>query len=86
MKILNEKIKNIKKRKNAPLSINEWMSFFFVPLNPSTRMLPTKAFNEYEEDRFIKFGFEKKLRQSGIARILGIIFYIIILGTLIVLF
>jgi len=83
---LNEEIKNIEKRKNAPLSTNEWMSFFFVPLNISTRLLPSKDFNEYEEDRFTKFGFEKKLRQSFIARALGILFYITIIGTIILFF
>ena len=75
--MIDSKVKNKEKRKNEPLKFDEWLTFFFVPLNPSPRIFRVKDFNSYEIDRFKKFGFEKKLRQSKIARVLGFIFYIV---------
>jgi len=79
---LNKEQRNKEKRKNTPLTVDEWFGFFFVPINSSARLFPTKDFNDSEEDRFEKFGFEKKMKQSLVARFLGIIFYIIAISLL----
>lgn len=79
---LKEK-ENLEKRKNESLKFDEWISFFLIPLNISPRFLPTKDFNDIEEERYSKFGFEKKKRQALIARLFGILFYILIIWTLV---
>lgn len=75
---MDQELKNKEKRKNASLSTNEWLTFFFIPFNFGPRQLQTKDFNKIEEDRFINFGFDKKLRQYKTARFWGTMFYILI--------
>ncbi|WP_299106164.1 hypothetical protein [uncultured Tenacibaculum sp.] len=77
---MTEEEKNILKRKNTPLTWDEWLGFFLVPVNMSHRSLfPTDDFNDTEVERFKKFNFDKKLKQSYQARILGAIFYFILI-------
>lgn len=71
-------LKNKEKRKTASLSANEWLTFFFGPFNFGPRQIRTEDFNKTEENRFISFGFDKKLRQYKIARFWGTMFYILI--------
>lgn len=68
-----EELKNKEKRKNTPLSREEHLTFFFFPFNRYT-----KEFNDAEDHRFQKYGFETKLKQAKSARILGSIFYILL--------
>ena len=77
---MNIEQKNKQKRKNIPLTLSEWFGFFFLPINMKSRSLfVTDDFNDTEVERFKKFGFEKKLKQSEQARFLGLIFYIILI-------
>ncbi|MGB6269480.1 MAG: hypothetical protein WBF67_10775 [Olleya sp.] len=63
---MTEKEKNIKNRKNIPLTKSEWLTFFFFPFRKigSFDFMNTDSFNKVEEDRFEKFGFDKKMKQS----------------------
>jgi len=75
---MNDELKNTKKRKNIPLTKSEWLTFFFLPFIDNGSLLNTNTFNETEEERFKKYGFDKKLRQSEDARGYGSAFYIIL--------
>ena len=67
-------------RKNASLTVEEWFGFFLLPINMTYRSLfPAKDFNDDQVDRFVKHGFDKKRKQAGIARVLGILFYILVM-------
>ena len=74
-----EEIKNKKKRKNAPLTKEEYLTFFFFPSTGTKQSIFTKNFNELEDKRFIKNGFDTKIKQAKIARTLGLVFYAILL-------
>ena len=78
-----EEIKNKEKRKNAPLTKEEYLTFFFFPYfekyTETNQISFTKNFNESEDQRFIKHGFDTKIKQAKSARILGFIFYAILL-------
>lgn len=70
------------KRKDEPLTRDEWISLFFLPFitpNPSWRK---DHFSESEFQRFEKYGFDKKAKQASEVKILGFLFWfvIIILG------
>ncbi|WP_299156106.1 hypothetical protein [uncultured Tenacibaculum sp.] len=78
---MNQEERNKEKRRMTSLTTEEWLGFFFVPINISRgeiSIFPTNDFNNTEEDRFKKFNFDKKLKQSYTARVLDIIFYTII--------
>ncbi|MBJ2174329.1 hypothetical protein JBL43_08770 [Aureibaculum sp. A20] len=68
---------NKEKRKNASLTIAEWFGFFLLPINMSLRYISKRDFNDDQENRFATYGFDKKMKQAGIARLLGILFYIV---------
>ena len=70
--------RNKENRKKSSLKLDEFLTFFFVPVNMSSRFFPSDDFNNHEEDRFNKHGYDKKHKQSLIARGLGIVFYIVI--------
>lgn len=77
-----EEVKNKEKRKNTPLAKEEYLTFFFFPYIKTPNKLYkgfTKNFNESEDTRFIKHGFETKATQAQSARVLGLIFYAILL-------
>lgn len=71
---MNEKSKNTELRKLARLSYKEWLPFFIFPLN-LTSHLKSKSANQIEKERFVKFGFEKKIEQAETAQVAGILFY-----------
>ncbi|MFK5880194.1 MAG: hypothetical protein QM478_11955 [Flavobacteriaceae bacterium] len=75
---MNLEQKNKENRKRASLTLGEWLTFFFIPVNMSSRFFPTDDFNDHEVDRFLKHGYQNKHKESLIARGLGIIFYIIV--------
>ena len=75
-----KEIKNVLKEKNESLTRMEWMAFFFVPFNSGPRQLDGKHFIHKKEENFKELGLDRKMKQSATARVLGIIFYIIILG------
>ena len=77
---MNLEEKNIEKRKNVPLTNSEWLTFFFLPFRKhgSWDFENTDKFNEIEEERFEKFGFERKLKESVLARKYGFISYLMI--------
>ena len=80
-----EKI-NRNKRRATSLTIEEWLRFFFVPVNISKGVIdvfPTNDFNDTEENRFRKFNFDKKLKQSYQARFLGVFFYFVLIFAII---
>ncbi|MDY7396165.1 hypothetical protein UMM65_13015 [Aureibaculum sp. 2210JD6-5] len=84
---MNLEEKNKEKRKNASLTVGEWLGFFLLPINITTSSLfPAKDFNDSEDERFEKYGFDKKSKQAFIARMLGLIFYFIVLPLLILIF
>lgn len=68
---------NSEKRKHQPLTNSEWLTFFFLPFRRN-RFDPNslETFNEIEEERFKKFGFDKKLKESVSARRSGMVFYL----------
>ncbi|MEG3660189.1 hypothetical protein V5097_22455 [Arenibacter palladensis] len=73
------------KRKDEPLTRDEWISLFFLPFitpNPSWRK---DHFSESEFQRFEKYGFDKKAKQASEVKILGFLFWfvIVILGIVI---
>jgi len=59
---------NKEKRKQIPLTIEEWLIFFFLPLKKYNPIFPSESFNEIEEERFIRHGFNKKLEQTRTAK------------------
>lgn len=77
---MTEKERNTNRRKNTSLTWDEWLGFFLIPVNLKHRTLfPTDDFNDSEIERFKKFSFDKKIKQSFQARILGVIFYFILI-------
>jgi len=73
---------NRNKRRATSLTTEEWLGFFFVPLNISEGIIdvfPTNDFNATEENRFRKFNFDKKLKQSYLAKVLGVFFYFVLI-------
>ena len=74
---MNIEQENAEKRKNAPLSNSEALSFFFIPIGfAKLNRWRNTDFNESEIERFKKFGFERKIKQASEMRIFGMIFYI----------
>ena len=74
---MNQEEENDEKRKNAPLSNSEALSFFFIPIGfAKINRWKNTDFNESEIERFKKFGFERKIKQASEMRIFGMIFYI----------
>ena len=74
---MNIEQENAEKRKNAPLSNSEALSFFFIPIGfTKLNRWKNTDFNESEIERFKKFGFERKIKQASEMRIFGMIFYI----------
>ena len=48
------------KRKDEPLTRDEWISFFFLPFLTPKPGWRNDHFSEFEFQRFEKFGFDKK--------------------------
>jgi len=74
---LNLEEENTKKRKEASLTNSEWLTFFFFPFRKHN-FLDFNSLNEFnrtEEERFKKFGFERKEKEASLARTYGVISY-----------
>lgn len=71
---MNLEEENKEKRKQTPLTVEEWLTFFFFPFE-SKKGLDTNTFNKVEEQRFQDYGFDEKAKQSSEARIYGYAFY-----------
>lgn len=73
------------KRKNEPLTRDEWISLFFLPFITPRPSWRKDHFTESEFQRFEKYGFDKKAKQASEAQIFGFLFWfvIIILGLVI---
>lgn len=68
-----QELKNKKKRKLESLTTKESLTFFFIPFNGLAN-----GFNESEEKRFEKYGYEKKISQMSTVQGLGRLFYVIL--------
>ncbi|NRD23716.1 hypothetical protein HNV10_10715 [Winogradskyella litoriviva] len=75
---MNLEEENKEKRKDIPLTTEEWLTFFFFPFQSNKGLLDTNTFNKTEEKRFDGFGFDKKNEQASQARTLGILSYAIV--------
>ncbi|WP_241148007.1 hypothetical protein [Lacinutrix jangbogonensis] len=72
--------RNKEKRKDEPLTSSEWLTFFLLPFRKKGDwdFENTDRFNEIEEERFEKFGFQRKQKESSLARAYGFISYLMI--------
>ena len=70
------------KRKDEPLTRDEWISFFFLPFLTPKPSWRKDHFSESEFHRFEKYGFSKKAKQAAEVKMLGFLFWfvVIILG------
>ena len=75
---MNTEEKNKRNRKLTPLTFKEKIPFFLFPFGFGSDLFPTKDINDSELERFIKYGFDKKLEDALVAKKLGIIFYLLI--------
>ncbi len=66
------------KRKDEPLTREEWMTLFFMPLVPKPRWRKDH-FSESEYQRFDKYGFDKKAKQASEAQMLGYLFWFVVI-------
>lgn len=72
---MTEAEKNAEKRKTMPLTNAEFFKFFFFPVFRKSFNLDNHQLNGEEDNRFIKYGFDKKLKEAKSARFYGKIFY-----------
>lgn len=81
-----EELKNKEKRKTTPLTTEEYLTFFFFPYTDTGRFGNfTKSYNQPEDERFTKYGFDTKLKQAKKARELGLLFYAIVVFIVLIL-
>ncbi|RZS92297.1 hypothetical protein [Aquimarina brevivitae] len=67
------------KRKSAPLEPSEWIPLFFLPFFiPKPYWRKDDHFTASEIERFQKYGFEEKAKEAKRVRVLGIIFWCIL--------
>lgn len=81
---MNLEEENKEKRKGIPLTTKEWLTFFFFPFQSDRGFLNTHDFNEKENKRLEKFGFDRKIEQASQARFLGILSYAIVIMILLI--
>ena len=67
------------KRKDEPLTREEWISFFFLPFFTPRPKWRNDHFSQSEYQRFEKYGFDKKAKQASEVKILGFLFWFIII-------
>lgn len=73
---MNLEKENAEKRKTAPLTNSEALTFFLLPFKfGSLRRYDQNEFNASEMDRFRQHGFDLKLKQARELRMYGFIFY-----------
>ncbi|AUC81531.1 hypothetical protein [Lacinutrix sp. Bg11-31] len=77
---MNLEEQNTSKRKLEPLTSSEWLSFLFFPYRKhgTWDIENTDRFNEIEEERFEKYGLERKQKESSIARTYSYTSYLMI--------
>lgn len=63
------------RRKNEPLTEDEWITFFFLPFFTPKPKGRKDHFSESEIERFQLHGFEKKLKQARKVRAYGYLFW-----------
>ncbi len=73
-------------RKGEPLTREEWISFFFLPFFTPKPRWRNDHFSESEYQRFEKYGFDKKTKQASEAKVLGFLFWIVIIVVGLVIF
>ncbi|MEO9511836.1 MAG: hypothetical protein ABJN84_05315 [Flavobacteriaceae bacterium] len=68
------------KRKDEPLTREEWLTFFFLPFSssPYGRKI-SDSVTELEQQRFVKFGFEKKIKEAAEVRTWAYIFWFVLM-------
>lgn len=76
---MNLEEENKEKRKEITLTTEEWLTFFFFPIDRKDTS-KTTSFNEIEDQSFDKYGFDKKQKQSSDARVYGCAFYALLLS------
>ena len=67
------------KRKEEPLTRDEWISFFFLPFITPKPSWRKDYFFESEYSRFEKYGFDKKAKQASQVKILGFLFWFVVI-------
>ena len=67
------------KRKDEPLTREEWISFFFLPFFTPRPKWRNDHFSQSEYQRFEKYGFDKKAKQASEVKILGFLFWFVII-------
>ena len=67
------------KRKDEPLTKEEWLSFFILPFFTPKPRWRNDHFSESEYERFAKYGFDKKAQQASEVRILGFLFWVVVI-------
>lgn len=67
------------KRKNEPLTREEWFNFFFWSFLTPRSFSNKDSYSESEYERFQTHGFDQKLLQAREAKIYGFIFWFIII-------
>ena len=65
------------KRKNEPLTTEEWLSFFFLPFFTPKPKWREDHFSESEMERFEHYGFHKKVEQAKQIKKYGMLFWFI---------
>lgn len=67
------------KRKDEPLTYEEWLSFFFLPFFTPRPRSREDHFSESEMERFEKYGFVKKAEEAKKVKAFGILFWFVII-------
>ncbi|WP_460219324.1 hypothetical protein [Psychroserpens sp. MEBiC05023] len=67
--------KNQTKRKNASLTLEEWLTFFFLPFFTPKPNYRDDHFSESELKRFQDYGFENKLKEVKKVKLYGYLFW-----------
>ena len=67
------------KRKDEPLSRDEWISLFFIPFLTPKPSWRKDHFSESEFQRFEKYGFDKKAKQASEVKMLGFLFWFVVI-------
>ncbi|MEO0506043.1 MAG: hypothetical protein AAF090_07800 [Bacteroidota bacterium] len=74
------------KRKDEPLTREEWLTLFFIPYSSSGGPFNNKEFAKEEAERYEKYGYETKKKQAAEAQLWGTIFWIVVVLVIAVLF
>ncbi|WP_396635397.1 hypothetical protein [Maribacter sp. R77961] len=67
------------KRKDEPLTRDEWFSFFFLPFVTPSPSWRENHFSASEYERFEKYGFRKKAKQATEVKQLGCLFWAVVI-------